>query len=213
MTPASDENEYRVLRERMVDDQLRARGIADERVLEAMATVPRHAFIPPGLREMAYRDGPLPIGGDQTISQPYVVAAMTEALEVGPGDRVLEIGTGSGYQAAVLAQMEVRVFTIEYLEELAVRARRILERLDYDGIHFRIGDGRTGWPEEAPFDGIIVTAAPDSLPQALSDQLESGGHLVIPIGRWEQDLYVYTRQSNSTMAYRRLFGVRFVPLV
>jgi protein-L-isoaspartate(D-aspartate) O-methyltransferase len=197
----------------MVDEQLRARGIEDERVLEAMDSVPRHAFIPPGLREMAYSDGPLPIGGDQTISQPYVVAVMTEALGVGPGDRVLEVGTGSGYQAAVLAQMDVQVFTIETLEELAEPARRTLDRLGFGGIHYRIGDGREGWPEEAPFDGIIVTAAPHSLPQALADQLAEGGHLVIPIGRWEQDLYVYTRQASGTMTYRRVFGVRFVPLV
>lgn len=208
-----DEEEYSGLRHRMVEEQLRARGIADRRVLNAMDRVPRHRFIPPGLREMAYADSPLPIGEDQTISQPYVVAVMTEALRVGPGDRVLEVGTGSGYQAAVLAEMGVEVFTVEYLEKLSATARRMLERLDYDGIHYRVGDGRSGWLEEAPFDGIIVTAAPESLPHSLSEQLVPDGNLVIPVGRWDQDLYVYTRKENGTMAYQRLFAVRFVPLV
>jgi protein-L-isoaspartate(D-aspartate) O-methyltransferase len=162
---------------------------------------------------MAYSDNPLPIGEDQTISQPYVVAVMTEALAVEPGDRVLEIGTGSGYQAAILAEMGVEVFTVEYHEKLSASARRILERLDYADIHYRIGDGRAGWPEEAPFARIIVTAAPDTLPQSLADQLKSGGRLVIPIGRWEQDLFVCTRQPNGTLEHERLFAVRFVPLV
>jgi protein-L-isoaspartate(D-aspartate) O-methyltransferase len=213
MNRSSDEDDYTALRHRMVEEQLRSRGIEDERVLEAMERVPRHAFVPPGLREMAYSDNPLPIGEDQTISQPYVVAVMTEALAVEPGDRVLEIGTGSGYQAAILAEMGVEVFTVEYHEKLSASARRILERLDYADIHYRIGDGRAGWPEEAPFAGIIVTAAPDTLPQSLADQLKSGGRLVIPIGRWEQDLFVCTRQPNGTLEHERLFAVRFVPLV
>jgi protein-L-isoaspartate(D-aspartate) O-methyltransferase len=213
MSRSSDEEAYARLRHRMVHEQLRARGIADKRVLEAMGRVPRHRFVPPGLREMAYSDGPLPIGENQTISQPYVVAAMTEALAVAPGDRVLEVGTGSGYQAAVLAEMGVQVFTIEYVDKLAATARQMLERLDYMGLHFRVGDGRMGWPEESPFNGIIVTAAPDSLPQSLTSQLVTNGNLVIPVGRWDQDLYVYTRQANGTLAYRRLFAVRFVPLL
>jgi protein-L-isoaspartate(D-aspartate) O-methyltransferase len=213
MNRSSDDDDYAGLRHRMVEEQLRSRGIEDERVLEAMERVPRHAFVPPGLREMAYSDNPLPIGEDQTISQPYVVAVMTKALAVEPGDRVLEIGTGSGYQAAILAEMGVEVFTVEYLEKLSASARRILERLDYLDIHYRIGDGRAGWPEEAPFDGIIVTAAPDTLPQSLADQLKAGGKLVIPIGRWEQDLFVCTRQPNGTLEHERLFAVRFVPLV
>ena len=213
MSPNKANKDFSELRHRMVEEQLRWRGIEDGRVLEAMDRTPRHAFIPQGLRSMAYSDSPLPIGGDQTVSQPYVVAVMTEVLEVGPGDKVLEIGTGSGYQTAILAEMGVEVFTVEYLEELATSAREILESLEYSNIHYRIGDGRAGWPEEAPFDAIIVTAAPDSLPQSLAQQLKPGGKLVIPIGRWDQYLFVYTRQPNGTMEYQKLFAVRFVPLV
>lgn len=213
MSPNKANKDFSELRHRMVEEQLRWRGIEDARVLEAMDRTPRHAFIPQGLRSMAYSDSPLPIGGDQTVSQPYVVAVMTEVLEVGPGDKVLEIGTGSGYQTAILAEMGVEVFTVEYLEELATSAREILESLEYSNIHYRIGDGRAGWPEEAPFDAIIVTAAPDSLPQSLAQQLKPGGKLVIPIGRWDQYLFVYTRQPNGTMEYQKLFAVRFVPLV
>ena len=206
------ESTYAESRKRMVEEQLRARGITDENVLGAMERVARHAFVPSGLRNMAYADSPLPIGEEQTISQPYIVALMTEALSVGPGKRVLEVGTGSGYQAAVLAEMEVEVYTIESLPALADRARRLLERLGYRDIHFRVGDGREGWPEEAPFDGIIVTAAPNTVPPAYAEQLKTGGHLVIPVGRWEQDLFVYEKEPDGHTSYERLSGVRFVPL-
>ena len=197
----------------MVKYQLRRRGVADRHVLHAMATVPRHAFVPDSMLEMAYSDGPLPIGSGQTISQPYIVAVMSEALGVKPGMKVLEIGTGSGYQAAVLAAMGLDVYTVEYLPELAQRAQQQLEGLGHDTIHFRTGDGRSGWPEAGPFDGILVTAAPDSLPESLGEQLVVGGKLVIPIGHWSQDLYVYRKNEDGSLTGQTLFAVRFVPLV
>jgi protein-L-isoaspartate(D-aspartate) O-methyltransferase len=200
-------------RHAMVAEQLRARGIRDERVLAAMGQVPRHAFVPPELRDRAYWDGPLPIGDDQTISQPYIVAAMSEALGAPDGGRVLEIGTGSGYQAAVLAEMGLEVYTVEFLARLAAEARARLEWLGYRDIHYRIGDGRAGWPHRAPFDGILVTAAPADLPPALAGQLGPAGRLVIPVGRWDQELRVYQRQDDGHLSMQRLFGVRFVPLV
>jgi protein-L-isoaspartate(D-aspartate) O-methyltransferase len=197
----------------MVEEQLRRRGIADPRVLAAMESVPREAFVPETMRELAFADGPLPIGSGQTISQPYVVAAMTEALSPRPGRKILEVGTGSGYQAAVLAETGVSLFTVEYIEELAVRAREILESIDYRDIHFRVGDGHDGWPEEAPFDGILVTAAPREVPPALIDQLRVGGRLVIPVGHHEQELRLYRKEPDGTTPFEILFAVRFVPLV
>lgn len=206
-------DEYRESRRRMVEEQLRRRGIADLRVLAAMESVPREAFVPETMRELAFADGPLPIGSGQTISQPYVVAAMTEALSPRPGRKILEVGTGSGYQAAVLAETGVSLFTVEYIEELAARAREILESIGYRDIHFRVGDGHDGWPEEAPFDGILVTAAPREVPPALIDQLRVGGRLVIPVGHHEQELRLYRKEPDGTTPFETLFAVRFVPLV
>lgn len=201
------------IRRDMVEYQLRRRGISDPLVLHAMETVPRHEFIPRRMRDMAYSDGPLPIGNGQTISQPYIVAVMSEALHPRAGMKVLEVGTGSGYQAAVLAEMGLDVFTVEYIPGLAGGAKAVLDRLGYAGIHFHTGDGRRGWPEAAPFDGILVTAAPDSLPRALATQLADGGRLVIPVGHWDQDLYVYRKNNDGTLDSEVLFAVRFVPLV
>jgi protein-L-isoaspartate(D-aspartate) O-methyltransferase len=209
----SKEDGERRRRRKMVEQQLRPRGIADEAVLGAMERVPRHAFVPEAYHQMAYTDGPLPIGNGQTISQPYIVAVMSEALRLRPGQRVLEVGTGCGYQAAVLAEMGLLVYTIEYIDELGADARERLTGLGYDTIRFRTGDGRAGWPEEAPFDGIIVTAAPADVPAALVDQLSTGGRLVIPVGRDLQELVVYRKNDDGSCIENRLFPVRFVPLV
>ena len=200
-------------RHRMVLEQLQSRDITDERVLRAMEQVPREMFVPEDLQDSAYADGPLPIGQGQTISQPYVVAAMSQALQLDAGKRVLEIGTGSGYQTAVLAEMGLIVYSMEYLPVLARKAQDLLESLGYDSIQFRCGDGNLGWPEEAPFDGIIATAAPARLPRAMADQLATKANLVIPVGVFEQDLRVYTRQEDGSLTTRSLFPVRFVPLV
>jgi protein-L-isoaspartate(D-aspartate) O-methyltransferase len=196
----------------MVEGQIRARGIADGRVLSAMADVPRHLFVPESYRSQAYEDYPLPIGSDQTISQPYIVALMTSLLELDGGERVLEIGTGSGYQAAVLAEIAAHVCTIEILAPLASRADRTLSELGYTNVERRVGDGWSGWPERAPFDGILVTAAPPRVPQALLDQLKVGGRLVIPVGTFFQDLLVYTRTPTG-YEKRNVIPVRFVPMV
>jgi protein-L-isoaspartate(D-aspartate) O-methyltransferase len=196
----------------MVDDQIRARDIRDERVLAAMAEVPRHLSVPETYRQQAYDDYPLPIGAEQTISQPYIVALMTSLLELRGGERVLEIGTGSGYQAAVLAEIAAHVCTIEILAPLASRADRTLSELGYTNVERRVGDGWSGWPERAPFDGILVTAAPPRVPQALLDQLKVGGRLVIPVGTFFQDLLVYTRTPTG-YEKRNVIPVRFVPMV
>jgi protein-L-isoaspartate(D-aspartate) O-methyltransferase len=195
----------------MVEDQIVARGVSDPRVHEAMRSVPRHAFVEDNLARLAYRDHPLPIGHDQTISQPYIVAYMSAALGAAPGDKVLEVGTGSGYQAAVLAAMGVRVHTVEVVEPLGRRARETLERLGHR-VRTRIGDGHEGWPEAAPFDGIIVTAAPEEVPPRLVAQLRQGGRLVIPVGRGVQELRVYTKASGAPVLEATL-PVRFVPMV
>ncbi|MEX0323031.1 MAG: protein-L-isoaspartate(D-aspartate) O-methyltransferase [Puniceicoccaceae bacterium] len=198
-------------RHMMVEQQIRARGISDELVLDAMRRVPRHEFIPATFQDVAYTDGPLPIGNDQTISQPYMVAVMSEALQVEAGMKVLEIGTGSGYQTAVLAEMGLEVFTIEVIQKLADDAEELLS--GYENIHFRCGDGRQGWPEAAPFDGIIVTAAPKSVPEVYVEQLAIGGHLVIPVGGFSQQLYVFEKATDGSLEGGSRFGVRFVPLV
>lgn len=197
---------------RMVATQLRARGLEDEAVLAAMARVPRHLFVPENISAFAYADEPLPIGRGQTISQPYIVAYMTEALRLGREDRVLEIGTGSGYQTAVLAEVAGEVWTVELVEELSLRARAKLESLGYGNVHFRIGDGAAGWPEAAPFEGILVTAAPESIPAALEGQLAEGGRMIVPVGLGTQELVLVERRGNS-FRKQRLLGVRFVPLV
>jgi protein-L-isoaspartate(D-aspartate) O-methyltransferase len=197
---------------RMVEDQLRARGFRDARVLAAIGRVPRHRFVPPGLQHAAYDDTPLPIGHDQTISQPYIVGYMTEMLDLSPTDRVLEIGTGSGYQAAVLAELVRKVYTIEIVEPLADRARSTLAELGYTNVEVRAGDGYAGWPEHAPFDAIIVTAAPDHVPPPLVEQLAVGGRLVIPVGDWFQEMVIVTR-TGTGIVEKRTIPVRFVPLV
>jgi protein-L-isoaspartate(D-aspartate) O-methyltransferase len=198
-------------REVMLEQDLKARDISDARVLAAMAKVPRHEFVPEHLRDQAYEDHPLPIGFDQTISQPYVVAFMTQSLGLEGNEKVLEIGTGSGYQAAVLAECAREVFSIEIVEPLAQRAGEVLGRLGYRNVHLRAGDGYRGWPDEAPFDAIMVTAAPEHVPQPLLDQLAVGGRLVIPVGRFDQDLLLIERTPQG-LAERRILPVRFVPM-
>ena len=206
----TDEREV-LARKRMVDRQLRSRGIVDTRVLDVMGAIRRSLFVPAAQREHAYEDRPLPIGHRQTISQPYIVAVMTELLRLEPGDRVLEVGTGSGYQAAVLSRLAQRVFTIEILAPLAERARGTLHSLGFDNVVVVTGDGYRGLPEEAPFDGILVTAAPAEVPQPLLDQLAQGGRLVIPVGKRQQWLRVYEREEQGIRS-ERLFRVRFVPM-
>lgn len=202
------------LRDRMVRDQLERRSISDASVLDAMRSVPRERFIPAEARSRAYQDHALAIGEAQTISQPYMVAAMTEALHPGSGDRVLEIGTGSGYQAAVLAHLAAEVFTVERIERLADRARRLLEELGVGNVRFKVGDGTLGWPEEAPFDGILVTAASPSAPDPLMDQLEpEGGRLVIPVGDRNLQELVRIERRGTQYTTERLMGCRFVPLL
>jgi len=209
-TPASD---FAAQRQRMVQQQLKAHGIKDERVLAAMAKVPREEFIPAGARVEAYEDGPLPIGYDQTISQPYIVAFMTDQLRPKRSDRVLEIGTGSGYQAAILAELVTEVYTIEIVEPLAKAAEATLQRLGYKNVHLKVGDGYKGWQEEAPFDAIIVTCAPDKVPQPLVDQLKDGGRMVIPVGeRFAQQLYLLEKK-NGQLKESVTLPVRFVPML
>ena len=200
-----------VTRERMVDDTIARRNVKDERVLAAMRKVPRHAFVPAELRAQAYEDRALPIGLKQTISQPYIVAVMAEVARIEPGDRVLEIGTGSGYGAAVLAELARDVYTIEILEPLAKRAAETLRELGYDNVHVRFGDGYKGWPSHQPFDAIVVTAAPPSVPEPLKQQLAIGGRLVIPVGKYRQSLRVITRTKDG-FEESSVLPVRFVPM-
>nr|MBA3270665.1 protein-L-isoaspartate(D-aspartate) O-methyltransferase [Acidobacteriota bacterium] len=198
-------------RAQMVDTQLRRRGIDDPRVLDAMSRVPRHRFVRHRDTEFAYGDYPVDIGLGQTISQPYIVAFMTQALALPPTARVLEIGTGSAYQTAILAEVAALVFSIEIVPEHAAGATLVLDQLHYTNVHVRSGDGYGGWPEAAPFDAVIVTAAPDHVPQPLVDQLKVGGRLVVPVGRGDQDLLVLTRTNDGFKEEQRL-PVRFVPL-
>jgi len=202
-------------RTRMVEEQLVSRNIRDSRVLEAMRKVARHAFVPSALEEDAYRDQPLPIGHGQTISQPYIVALMAELLQLEPTDRVLEIGTGSGYGAAVLGELVREVVTIERHEELANRARSILAQLGYDHVQVQVGDGTLGWPAKAPYDAIVVTASGPVVPRELLDQLAIGGRLVIPIGSdlASQDLLLVERTGSDDYTETNICPVRFVPLV
>lgn len=190
------------------------RARLDPRVIDAIATVPRHEFVPAELRDQAYENIPLPIGEGQTISEPYVVALMTDLAQVGPEDVVLEVGTGSGYQAAVLARLARHVYTIEILEPLGLRASAVLERLGYENVSVKIGDGYRGWPEHAPFDAIVVTAAPEAVPPPLEEQLRVGGRLVIPVGEegGVQSLEVLEKRDNGEMSIRSVLPVRFVPL-
>jgi protein-L-isoaspartate(D-aspartate) O-methyltransferase len=208
---AAKEPDFKALREKMVESQIQARGVKDAKVLEAMRRVERHLFVPPQLRSQAYQDHPLPIGEGQTISQPYIVALMTELLELQGGERVLEIGTGSGYQAAILAEIAREVYTIEIIESLATSARKRLEELGYRNIQVRHGDGYKGWPEVAPFDAIIVTAAPDRIPPPLIDQLKEGGRMVIPVGVGFQTLKKIVKREGKPIR-RDILPVLFVPL-
>jgi protein-L-isoaspartate(D-aspartate) O-methyltransferase len=221
---AVQEEEYAAERRRMLETIAHharetrfetGRAALSERVMAAMAKVPRHRFVPAGQERYAYQDRPLSIGSGQTISQPFIVALMTDLMEVKPTDRVLEIGTGSGYQAAVLAELAARVYTIEIVEELGREAARRFQALGYQNISARIGDGYQGWPEQAPFDSIMVTAAAHEVPQPLIDQLKPGGRLVIPLGTQSgaQTLYVIEKRADGTTTRRPALAVRFVPLV
>ena len=208
-----DEDKYSQTRNHMVNSQLVPRGIRDPRVLAALRQVPRHRFIPAPLWDQAYGDYPLPIGEDQTISQPYIVALMTEILEPRETDKVLEIGAGSGYQAAILAELVAQVFTMDRVGPLANRARETLAAMGYKNIQTRWGDGTLGWPEEAPFDGIIVTAAAPQVPRPLTEQLAPGGRLVIPVGdRYSQTLTL-VRRTKEGLKFENHGGCRFVPLI
>ncbi len=200
-------------RRRMVERQIAARGVSDPRVLAAMEKVPRHRFIPSHLWDQAYNDYPLPIGEDQTISQPYIVALMTEMLELKEADRVLEIGSGSGYQAAILAELAAQVYTIDRVASLLARAEEILKALGYANIKTRVGDGTLGWPEEAPFEAIIVTAGAPQVPRPLTEQLALGGRLVIPVGdTWSQTL-TCVRKTTEGLKLEYHGGCRFVRLI
>ena len=203
--------QFELQRRQMVEYQLRDRSIRNERVLAAMSKVPRHQFVDSSWRDLAYSDRPLPIGHNQTISQPYIVAYMTEAAEIDPEDKVLEIGTGCGYQAAILGEIAQEVYSIEIIPQLAERARRTLSQLGYQNIEVKTGDGYQGWVENAPYDAIIVTAAPKSLPQPLINQLAVNGKMVIPVGTWYQDIVVLTK-TKDRIVEEKTIPVRFVPM-
>ena len=211
VTTSDDDESLKLARQRMVERDLRGEGIRDERVLAAMAAVPRHEFVPARLRAEAYADRPLPIGSGQTISQPYVVALMTEKLRVGPGQKVLEIGTGSGYQAAVLAQLGCEVHSIEIVPELAEIARLRLDTLGFR-VHVRSGDGFFGWPEAAPFDAVIITAASPELPPKLVEQMKDGGRIILPLGGSDSQTLVLGTKTASGVDIEKIGGVAFVPM-
>jgi protein-L-isoaspartate(D-aspartate) O-methyltransferase len=206
--------DFAAAREKMVREQIAGsgRGVKNQRVLAAMGKVPRHEFVPPDVRRAAYSDGPLPIGYGQTISQPFVVAFMTEQLDPKPNDRVLEVGTGSGYQAAILAELVRDVYTIEIVEPLAKRAQSDLTRLGYKNVHVRAGDGYRGWPEAAPFDAIIVTCAPENVPQPLVEQLKDGGRMIIPVGDHSGQALHLLEKRGAALVERAVLPVRFVPM-
>lgn len=207
------QGDFTALRVQMVEQQLRQRGIHDERVLQAMAAVPRHLFVPPSLRAYAYEDGPLPIGQEQTISQPYIVALMSQSLELSGHETVLEVGTGSGYQAAVLSSLAARVYSIEILPDLAETARERLRALGYTNVTVIVGDGNQGWPAGAPYDAIVVTAAAPRIPPALLEQLADGGRLVLPVVFHDGQRLLRLRKSGDLVTQEELGRVRFVPLV
>jgi len=213
LAPAWDgETDFARARQTMVQRHLRGRNITDERVLEVMGRIPRERFVPPSHRRRAYADHPLSIGHRQTISQPYIVAVMTQVAKPKPESRALDVGTGSGYQAAVLAGLCKDVYSIEIVKPLAEEARKRLAEMGYDNVTVRYGDGYRGWPEKAPFDVIIVAAAPDHVPQALIDQLAPGGRLVIPVGNARQELILIEKQPDGTIRRRNVGGVKFVPM-
>ena len=207
----SEDSALAKARDAMVASQIVARGIQDPRTLAAMREVPRHLFVPPGLMNEAYDDHPLPIGNAQTISQPYIVAFMTEALGLKGGETVLEVGAGSGYQSAVLSRIAARVFGIEIVEPLAREARTRLVKLGYTNVEIRAGDGYAGWPEHAPYDAIMVTAAAPRVPEPLKQQLKDGGRLILPVGDYVQELRIVTR-CLSKFEERNVLGVTFVPM-
>jgi protein-L-isoaspartate(D-aspartate) O-methyltransferase len=200
-------------RREMVERQLRKRGIRDERVLAAILSVPRHEFVPPEFAAEAYTDRPLPIGHGQTISQPFMVAAMAEALELSGGECVLEIGAGSGYQAAVLSLLAREIHTVEMQEDLATQSAERLRRLGYGNVHVHVGDGTLGWPEEAPFEAIVVTAAAPEIPPPLNAQLANGGRLIIPVGTAEEQRLLRVAKCGNSLSTRPLYHCRFVPLL
>jgi protein-L-isoaspartate(D-aspartate) O-methyltransferase len=204
--------DFQAMRDRMVDTQIRARDVNDAAVLQAMRRVPRHLFVPDDIRPYAYDDRPLPIGRGQTISQPYIVAYMTQALQLQPSHKVLEIGTGSGYQSAVLAELVKHVYSIEIVPDLAESARRALAQAGYRNVEVRAGNGYLGWPERAPFDRIVVTAAPPEIPQALVTQLAVGGIMVVPVGTSYQEIVIITK-TPAGVTEKRTIAVRFVPMV
>ncbi len=207
------EDLYREARQVMVETQLKRRGITDPRVLAAMSKIPRHHFVPRHLRDQAYGDYPLPIGEDQTISQPYIVALMTQALELTGNDKVLELGAGSGYQAAILAELAAQVFTVERISSLAQAAQQALTALGYTNVHLRVADGTLGWPEEAPFDAILVTAGSPQVPPPLVEQLAVGGRLLIPVGDSYSQTLTRVRRTPEGLKHEYLGGCRFVKLI
>lgn len=207
-----DEPQQVQLRLRMVAEQIRARGISDERILDAFEKVPRHLFVPEGMRDSAYADTPLPIGHGQTISQPYIVALMTDLAQLEPSSRVLDVGTGCGYQAAILGELCAQVYSIEIVEPLATSARRRLESLGYENVVVRYGDGYAGWPEEQPFDAIIAAAAPADVPQNLVDQLAIGGQLILPVGELRQELLRIEKLPDGSTREYPTAKVSFVPM-
>ena len=212
--PGADEARDAALREAMVRHQIAARSVTDRRVLDAMRRVPRHRFVPETIRHLAYEDRPLPIGEGQTISQPYVVAFMTEALALKGDERVLEIGTGSGYQAAILAELAREVYTIECVPALAERARETLASAGYTNVQTRLGDGYLGWPEQAPFDAVMVTCAPEDIPDPLVAQLKEGGRIMIPVGSQQSgQQLILGRKQGGKVETRAVLDVRFVPMV
>jgi protein-L-isoaspartate(D-aspartate) O-methyltransferase len=204
--------DYTNLRKKMVEEQITSRGISDSLVIDAMLLVERHLFVPEKLMQFAYGDYPLPIGYEQTISQPYIVAIMTELLNVKKKDKVLEVGTGSGYQAAILSLLADSVFTIEIIPELAFSAKKRLDSLGYKNVWVKAGDGYKGWKEHAPFDGIIVTCAPEEIPPLLLEQLSIGGRMVIPVGSYYQELLLITKDLTG-ISKKRIIPVRFVPMI
>ena len=213
MAKNSQDPDYYQLRQKMVNEQIMARGVRTESVIKAMQKVERHLFVPEQYRNFAYSDRPLPIGEGQTISQPYIVALMTELLDLKKSDKVLEIGTGSGYQAAILAEICDSVYTIEIIPSLGKQAQVLLRELGYHNIHCKIGDGYLGWPEHAPYDGIIVTCAPSKIPQPLKEQLAEGGRMVIPVGAtYTQELVLVTK-TKGKLIQKSVIPVRFVPML
>jgi protein-L-isoaspartate(D-aspartate) O-methyltransferase len=208
----SREGDFKTMRERMVETQIKTRGVKDDRVLAAMLKVERHLFVPKDLQTSAYSDQPLPIGEGQTISQPYIVALMTELLELKGDEKVLEVGTGSGYQAAILAELAKEVYTIEIVEKLAFSSEKILLELGYRNIKVKGGDGYLGWPEAAPFDAIIVTCAPDHIPKPLLDQLKEGGRMVVPVGAYTQELKKIVKRTGK-IETTDVIPVIFVPMI